>query len=460
MSTTALTWGLIGLLALLILSGFFSSARAALGTVRRQLLRERAEQGNQRAAQALAIAENSMKVLTTFRIANLLTHFLVSGLIALLFLPALADWLTRTLALTSAVAYTLTYIVMVPLSALLAFSLAEVLPEVIIQRDPVAWAIRLAPTAEIIQTILTPIVAIMMALRRGVSVPLGTDVDSAMLVTEEEIMTLVDAGEEEGSIELEEKEMIYSIFQLDETLAREIMVPRIDIVALEIDTPLEEARKTIIDAGHSRIPVYEESLDRISGLLYAKDLLEVWHQGRDEWDLKELIRSALFIPESKRVSDLLHELQAAKVHMAIVIDEYGGTAGVVTIEDIVEEIVGEIFDEYDEAAEDTYEVISSDEYIFDARIDLDDFNRLLDTNLPDELGDTLAGFIYGQLGKVPDEGEIIETDRLQVEVLDIADRRIRKVRVKLLKSKMVAESSSDDIEESIVDEHVKNRNDG
>jgi len=286
--------------------------------------------------------------------------------------------------------------------------------------------------AQLTVGILSPLVFAVTILRRTLAGPFGSDVDRAALVTEEEIMTLVDAGEEEGSIELEEKEMIYSIFQLDETLAREIMVPRIDIFALEIETPLEEALKAIIEAGHSRIPVYQESLDKISGLLYAKDLLEIWRDGQRSVDLARILRPALFVPESKRVSDLLHELQNAKVHIAVVIDEYGGTAGVVTLEDIVEEIVGEIFDEYDEAAEDTYEVVSSNEYIFDARIDLDDFNRLLDAHLTDELGDTLAGFIYGQLGKVPDEGEQFETDRLQIEVLTVADRRIRKVRVKRL----------------------------
>jgi CBS domain containing-hemolysin-like protein len=245
-------------------------------------------------------------------------------------------------------------------------------------------------------------------------------------------MTLVDAGEEEGAIDEDEKEMIYSIFQLDETLAREIMVPRIDMVALEVGTPLVEARRLVIEAGHSRIPIYEGSLDHIKGLLYAKDLLTVWHGGAEELDFAAILRPALFVPESKRVSDLLRELQSAKVHMAVVVDEYGGTAGLVTIEDIVEEIVGEIIDEYDIGEEALLEQLGEDEFIFDARINLDDFNHLLDTKLSDELGDTLGGFIYGQLGKVPQPGERIETDCLLLEVLNVSDRRIGKVRVKRL----------------------------
>jgi CBS domain containing-hemolysin-like protein len=290
----------------------------------------------------------------------------------------------------------------------------------------------MAPTARLMVSVFSPLVRLMLKFRQTVSVPLGSAPDSAAIVTEEEIMTLVDAGEEEGSIEQEEKEMIYSIFQLDETLAREIMVPRIDIVALEIDTPLEEARKVIINAGHSRIPVFKESLDHIKGLLYAKDLLEVWHEGKQSVDLSSLLRSALFVPESKRVSDLLHELQNQKVHLAIVIDEYGGTAGLVTIEDIVEEIVGEILDEYDEDEEALYEKLAEDEYLFDARIDLDDFNRLLNVELSNELGDTLGGFIYAHLGKVPEPGETIETEHLEIKVVTVVDRRIRKVNVRQL----------------------------
>ena len=429
---SSVTWGIISLALLLIISGFLSSARAALSTARRQVLREMGERGNRRAALALTVAEDSTRVLSTFRLANLLTHFLVAGVLAVLVLSRVVAWLQMVAPLSLPLAYGICYLVIIPIGAVITFLLSETLPEIIVGQDPTEWAMRLAGMAQLTVSVLSPLVIAVTTLRRTLAGPFGSDVDRAALVTEEEIMTLVDAGEEEGSIELEEKEMIYSIFQLDETLAREIMVPRIDIFALEIGTPLEEALKAIIEAGHSRIPVYQESLDKISGLLYAKDLLEIWRDGQSSVDLARILRPALFVPESKRVSDLLHELQNAKVHMAVVIDEYGGTAGVVTIEDIVEEIVGEIFDEYDEAAEDTYEVISSDEYIFDARIDLDDFNRLLDSHLTDELGDTLAGFIYGQLGKVPDEGEQFETDRLQIEVLTVVDRRIRKVRVKRL----------------------------
>ena len=223
--------------------------------------------------------------------------------------------------------------------------------------------------------------------------------------------------------------MIYSIFQFGDTLAREVMVPRIDLVALEIDTPLPEALSTIVDAGHSRIPVYEESIDHIRGLLYAKDLLVVLRDGHMERPLREILRPAHFVPESKKAVDLLQDLQQRKIHMVIVVDEYGGTAGLVTIEDLIEEIVGEIRDEYDFNEEEVYQKVGENEYICDAGIDLDDLNRLLDVSLPTDESDTLGGYIFSQLGKVPVEGEQIEADGLHMEVLSVDDRRIRKIRV-------------------------------
>lgn len=430
-------WGVIGIVALLVLRGYFSTARVALGSVRRQSLRDQVEEGSHRAEVALAVAEDSSRVLITFRIASLLADFLLAGLVALLAIPPLGAWLADAAGMDLGLAEAIGGALVLPLAGLLAFALAETLPETMVQADPLTWATRLAGAARLTEVLLSPAVAIVAALQRsltGQSEGLG-------LVTEEEIMTLIDAGEEEGSIEQEEKEMIYSILQLDETLAREIMVPRIDIVALETTTPFDEALALIIEAGHSRIPVYEESLDHIKGMLYAKDLLEIWHNDQDGFDLLSMLRPALFIPESKRVSDLLHELQSAQVHIAIVIDEYGGTAGLVTIEDIVEEIVGEIFDEYDEAVDAAYEPIGEDEYVFDARIDLDDFNRLLDVNLPTELGDTLGGYIYGRLGKVPEPGEVVTSDRVEITVLEVLDRRIRKVGVKLIRPQAAAEES-------------------
>lgn len=420
--------GLIGLAVLLLLSAFFAAAQAALVNARRHLLRDQIERGSRQARSALEAAEDSTRVLSTFQLAAFLTHFLTAGLLIIVFQAPLASLIVLGLPALTPYSMWVSYLLGLPIAAFLLFLLVDLLPAALAQRRAEAWAISLAGPARLTMALLTPLVAVSARVRKGIASP--QDGADGTLVTEEEIMTLVDAGEEEGAIEQEEKEMIYSIFQLDETLARGIMVPRIDVVALEINTPIDQAIEVIKKAGHSRIPLYEESLDHIKGLLYAKDLLNVWDAQRDTIALKTLLRPALFVPETKRVLDLLRELQSAKVHMAVVIDEYGGTAGLVTIEDIVEEIVGEILDEYDLAEEAPYESIGEGEFIFDARVGLDDFNHIVSANLPDELADTLGGFIYGQLGKVPTVGETIETEQLHLTVTEIADQRILKVQVK------------------------------
>jgi putative hemolysin len=421
--------GLAGLIALLLLDAFFATSQTALVNVRRHLLRDQSEKGNQRACLALKVAEDATPVLATFQLASFLNHFLTAGLLIIVFHTPLTVWIEQVLPPLTPVSTLLSYLIGIPVAAFAIFLLVEVLPTSIVRRDVEKWAMLLAGPARLTIILLVPLVAISDRLRHALASPQGSGAEGAF-VTEEEIMTLVDAGEEEGAIEQEEKEMIYSIFQLDETLAREIMLPRIDIIALDINTPLSEAIGVITKAGHSRIPVYEESLDHIKGLLYAKDLLNVWsEEDKGAIDLRALLRPALFVPETKRVLDLLRELQSAKVHMAMIVDEYGGTAGLVTIEDIVEEIVGEIMDEYDQAEEALYELVGEDEHLFDARISLDDFNHIMDTHLPDDLADTLGGFIYGQLGKVPIVGEIVEAEKLQLKVTEIADQRILKVQV-------------------------------
>jgi putative hemolysin len=208
---------------------------------------------------------------------------------------------------------------------------------------------------------------------------------------------------------------------------------------------LEHALDVVLSEGHSRIPVYEETIDKIVGLLYAKDLLVVWRDNQSkERKVREIIRPAYFVPESKKAGSLLEELQQRRIHMAIVIDEYGGTAGLVTIEDLVEEIVGEIQDEYDPDEEAEYEKISDDEYLFDAAIHINDVNELLDVSLSDEESDTLGGYVLAMLGRVPLGGETFRENGLEIKVESITGRRIRKVRVRRLPP---AESPADEMEQ-------------
>jgi CBS domain containing-hemolysin-like protein len=219
------------------------------------------------------------------------------------------------------------------------------------------------------------------------------------------------------------------------------MVPRIDILALDAHTTLTEAVDVLLKTGHTRVPIYEESVDHILGVLYAKDLLRVWREGDTSGLMRNLLRPAYFVPEAKKVDELLAEMQSQRVHMAMVVDEYGGIAGLVTMEDVVEEIVGEIQDEYDLAEESPYHELDDGEYIFQGRVDLDDINEVMGSQLTKDEADTLGGLIFSRLGRVPASGEWVQIDDLLLTVEHVSGRRIRKVRIK-----RVAPSQFDDQE--------------
>jgi len=308
-------------------------------------------------------------------------------------------------------------------SALLLFWLEWVV-EALTLRSADSWALRLTPYAQLLTTIMSPVVALPLRFYSNGQ----ADAETTGIVTEDELKILVDAGQEEGLLEQGERRMIYSIFELGDTLAREIMVPRIDVLALDVQTTLTEAVDALLESGFSRVPIFEESIDHILGLLYAKDLLKVWREGNHVASLRELLRPAYFVPEAKKVDELLTEMQSQRVHMAVVVDEYGGVAGVVTLEDIIEEILGEIQDEYDEAEELPFQKVGEGEYLFRGRIDLDDFNKIFRSDLPTDEADTLGGFIYGQIGRVPTSGEKVQVDNLLLTVEQVSGRRIRKVR--------------------------------
>jgi magnesium and cobalt exporter, CNNM family len=414
------------LLGLMFLNGLLAMARSALINVRKVRLRQLIEEGVKPARTAERLAEDASRLLATTQLGMMLTSVFAGATVAVVSAPHLAKWLEPWLnGASSPVAF----VVVVALMAIVMLIFAELVPETIAVQHSERFALWLARPLALISILAMPVVRIMVWLSNAISRLFGAGQRGEMpFVTEEEIKTLVDAGEEEGVIQEEEKAMIYSIFELGDTLAREVMVPRIDVVALDVATPMMEALDAIMEAGHSRIPVFEETIDNVVGVLYAKDLLPYLREGRIDVPLKSILRAAYFIPETKKASDLLPDLQQRRVHMAIVVDEYGGMAGLVTIEDLLEEIVGEIQDEYD-TEEPFVEFISDREYVFDARVDLDDLNRLMNVTLPTEDNDTLGGFIYTVLGKVPVVGDQVTFSDLDFTVESVAGRRIQKVRV-------------------------------
>jgi CBS domain containing-hemolysin-like protein len=433
------------LLALLLINGFLAMARSALINVRKARLRQLIDEGVGSARTAERLAEDASRLLATTQLGMMLTAFFSGAVVAVVSGPPLADLLRPWLGVASE---PVALVVVVFLAAFVMLILGELVPETIAMQHSEKLALVLARPLAVISYVAMPIVHFMVWLSNGISRLFGAEGQGDLpFVTEEEIKTLVDAGEEEGVIQEEEKEMIYSIFDLEDTLAREVMVPRIDVVALEVSTPMVEALDVIKESGHSRIPVYEETIDDIKGVLYAKDLLPYLRDGSNGVQLRSILRDAYYIPESKKASDLLADLQQRRVHMAIVVDEYGGMAGLVTIEDLLEEIVGEIQDEYD-SEEPIFEFVSEDELILNARMDLDDLNRLMDVELPTEDSDTLGGFIYTELGRVPAAGSQVTYQDLDFTVESVAGRRIQKVRVQRRHPVVRGNEEQEDVEES------------
>ncbi|MCM2360053.1 MAG: hemolysin family protein [Geobacteraceae bacterium] len=247
-------------------------------------------------------------------------------------------------------------------------------------------------------------------------------------VTEEEIQELMDAGEEEGIINEEENEMIRAIFTLRDTVVREIMVPRTDMACVSADATVREVLTTIIGCGHSRIPVWDGTLDNIVGLIYAKDLLKSWGMDESAVVLKKVMRPPFFVPETKNLEELLHDFKKKRVHIAIVIDEYGGTSGLVTIEDLLEQIVGDIQDEYD--LEEDWLVEEADGSVMvDARLPIEELEEYFGIEVEREKFDTVGGLIFHLTGRIPRAGEEVETDTLRLVVQDADARRIGKVRI-------------------------------
>lgn len=246
--------------------------------------------------------------------------------------------------------------------------------------------------------------------------------------TEGELQDLIDASEQNGIIDEEEGDMLQSILELDETIVREVMVPRTDMLCADAEAPLSDLLAAILKSGHSRIPVYKENNDNIIGLVYAKDLLRFWGQPIDEIRLDDVLRSPYLVPESKTVSDLLQEFRESRVHIAIVIDEYGGTSGLVTIEDLIEEIVGEIHDEYDLEDEWLIEEASGS-VLVDGRLNIEDFEEHFAVEVEREKFDTVGGYVVEHLGRVPAAGEQVEIDSLEILVVASDQRAIRQLRI-------------------------------
>lgn len=416
-STFDIFWRIILLVFLLFIAAFFSASEIALVSINRFRIRSLKEEGNRKAAALDGLLGQPNRFLSTILMFTLLIQVGAS---------AIATSLALALKLPVAAA------IATGVMTFLIFIFSEMAPKTYATNNPERVALMVSPYINVLSRIFYPLVRVLIYISNGVIRLFGgKTIKEGPFVTEGDIKALVSVAEEQDVIEEEEKKLIHSIFEFGDTLVREVMIPRTDMVMLDDESGLEEALEIILSTGFSRIPVYHKDFDHIVGILYAKDLLPYLKRGESDVRPRDFMREPYFVPETKRVSELLTELRTGPIHMAILLDEYGGTSGLVTVEDLIEEIVGEIIDEYDRELV-LYEHLGDGKYSFDARISIDDLNELLGTDLPAHEWDTLGGLMYNLMGKIPKQGESVEFESLHLTAQKVVGRRIYQVLLEVL----------------------------
>lgn len=400
-------------LVLLLLSGIFAAAEIGILSVNRFRVHQLAEEGSTRAQTLQDLLRRPTRLLTAILIFITSINYINESLVTY--------WLHNTRHLPE----------WIPFIGLLVLVLifGEVTPISYAAANPEIVATRLTPLALLAMQVLHPIVTAVTAIANGILRLFGVVAHPRPLVTGEEVRTIIDIETERGVLEEEEKELINSIFEFSDTIVREIMVPRIDILACSESQTVTDAIAIFAAEHFSRLPVYQGSLDHIIGQVNAKDLLPYEFKQQTDIPIRQAMRPVTFVPETKRVSELLREFRETKQTLAIVLDEYGGTAGLVTIEDLLEEIVGEIYDEYDVEEHKPIDWLDERTVIVDGKLPLDEVDELLHAELPQGEYDTIGGFLYSRFGDVPSRGESITVDGFDFIVERLDGHRISKVRI-------------------------------
>jgi putative hemolysin len=418
------------ILVLILINGFFVAAEIAFVSVRRTRLDELAEAGDRRAKRAQVLMRDPGRFLAVIQVAITFLGALASAVAAVSIVTVVSEPL-RQITFLADYADTIALLFVTSVVAIVSIVLGELIPKGLALGNPDRIALTVSGPITLFAKIVSPLVAVLVALTRLISKPFGIDPTRTPELSAAEIRLIVEQGSQQGVLEAEEEQMISAVMSLSDSKLHEVMVPRIDIAAIDQEASFDDAVTLVLTEGHSRTPLYKESVDHIVGILYAKDLLRIIAAGGPRPRLRDIMRPALFVPESQAVDDLLNELQRRRVHMAIVLDEYGGTAGLVTIEDLLEEIVGEIQDEFDEE-EPMKVIVREGEAILDGRADIDEMGELIDPALEledDEEYDTVGGFVYHRIGRVPVVGDTVAVDPFTITVIKVTGRRVGKVRV-------------------------------
>ncbi|MFH0886638.1 MAG: hemolysin family protein [bacterium] len=408
------------LILLLTLSGFFSMSETAITTVSRVKVRRMVDQKIRHARILLKLREEPGKFLSTVLVGNNLVNIAASVLATSIVIKVFQDMGFKGEATALGVA--------TGVMTLLILVFGEITPKTIAMHNAERIALVVAPMVQIISILFHPLVVVLTFIVKPLLFIFGYQVSpQGPFVSEEEIRILLSMGEKEGVIEEEERRMISSIFDFGDTVVREVMTPKPDMVFLDVEDAIEKAFITISETGHSRIPICEGNMDNIVGIIYAKDLLVIPHEKKMD-GLRGLLRPVIFVPESKKLDDLMRQMQSSHTHLAIVLDEYGATTGLVSFEDLMEEIVGEIRDEFDQE-EKKVEKLDRNTYMIDASLSVKELNQKIKLAIPEGAYDTIGGFVLSKLGKVPNVGDVIHFDDVIIHVEKVSKRRITRVRL-------------------------------
>ena len=423
------------LLALIITNAFFTMSEIAVITLNDNKIRKMAEEGHPKAVKVMKLTASSTNFLSTIQLGVTLTGFLTSAIAAERFGGMLAAGFQKWFNLSSSAAGLMHGVALIIITIVISYFslvLGELAPKRMGMQKAEAIALRVAGALLGIKAFFTPFVKVLAASANFVIRLFGFDPNaSEEQVTEEEIRMLVDVGEEKGVIEESQKEMINNIFEFDDIVAADVMTHRTAIAAVEISDSIPDTVKLVIEEGYSRLPVFEDDLDNIVGIIYAKDLLKFVGQALPKsGDLRDIMRPAYFVPESKTCGDLFTEMTERHIQMAIVLDEYGGTAGLCTIEDLLESIVGNMQDEYDDEPEEI-EQLDEDTFTMDGATDIEKVEEELCCKLPEGEYGTLAGMILSMLGRIPkpEEHPFVEAAGYRFTVESLEERRIQRVKV-------------------------------
>ena len=430
---------LVILLVLILVNAFFAMSELAIISLNDNKIDKMAEDGNKKAKKIVKLTENSSKFLSTIQIGVTLAGFLTSASASTTFASMITDALRGTVvynALGEGLINGIAVVIVTIIMSYFSLVLGELVPKKIAMQVPEKISFKIVDILLLFSKLFAPLVKILSVSTNAVVRLLGFNPHAdEETVTEEEIRMMVDVGGEKGVIEDVQKEMINNIFEFDDLDAGDIMTHRTDMVAVEVGDDLSEVVDTAVSEGYSRIPVYEDDQDNIIGIVYVKDLLAYVGKKMPAKSLRDIMRTPMYVPESKICGDLFKEMTEKRTQMAVVVDEYGGTAGIVTLEDIVEAIVGNIQDEYDEEDEEISK-INETTFTIDGMTNLEEVAELTGTELPEGSYDTVAGFIIKELGLLPEEGKTYEVNykNLKLTVLSVDERRIDKVRVEILPS--------------------------